>query len=285
MKIEIRRHGDSIEVELKEGTLRLGGGDEDGLRVPDLPPELVRLRLEAGLLSIEALSPLRINGVLCPPKVPRLLMPDETLELAEGVTLRPLSGSPPPPPPPSGGTLALLKGFLGTGGAPPPTVATLTCLTGLDLGRVYPLTDGENAIGRGERAAVRIRDRAVSRRHARVVRGPRGYELEELAHPNGVYVNGARLEGPRLLEGGEVLELGQSLLRFTAPPRPAPQPAAQPAAEPFRASPEDARTPVEEPPRAAMGPVRRALRLEWLVVALGIASALLGALVTWGLVH
>jgi pSer/pThr/pTyr-binding forkhead associated (FHA) protein len=114
-----------------------------------------------------------------------------------------------------------------------------------------------------------------------VVRGPRGYELEELASPNGVYVNGARLEGPRMLEGGEVLELGQSLLRFTAPPRPLPEP----AAEPFQASPEDARTPAEEPPRAVLGPVRRALRLEWLVVALGIASALLGALVTWGLVH
>jgi hypothetical protein len=201
-------------------------------------------------------------------------MADESLALAEGLTLRPAAARPPPPPT-SGGTLALLRGLLGGNGRPGAAsrAATLTCLTGLDLGRTYPLADGRNELGRGQRAEVRIRDRAVSRRHACLTHGPDGYTLSDLGSPNGVFVNGQKLTGPRRLEGGEVLELGHSLMRFTPPPAPPePPPSAAAASLP---------SPSPAPPPA---PPQR-LRLEWLLIPLGAALTLGGAVISWILVR
>lgn len=308
MKIDIQGAGESMEVELAEGaTLRVGGSAADGLCVVGLPPALVLLRANNGRLVVEPLVTLAVGGVPCPPHVPRLLMADERVKLAAGVTLGTCTEPSPEAPRAAGGTVALLRGFLGSSQVPVPTrAATVTCLTGLDLGRTYPLADGPNELGRGEHVAIRIRDRAVSRRHARIVLEPAGCFIEDLGGPNGVFVNGERLEARRPLEGGEVLELGHSLLRFTAAPKPPgpARPEAAPAEIEATAPFDMADLPPEEPPvTAPMGPPSRHEEppvtaplspryfqafarqsqpdYAWLLVAVGAVSAVLGTLVTF----
>jgi len=282
MKIQIHQQDEATEIALREPELRLGGGEGDGIHVPGVLPGLLTLQQDGQRLVLEAVAPLAIDGILCPPHVARLLLPDETVELAPGVTMRVLT-PPKAAPPPTGGTVALLRGFIGDAAEPAPSnAATLTCLTGLDMGRVFPLSDGPNELGRGEQVAVRIRDRAVSRRHARVVLGPDGCVLEDLGAPNGLYVNGQKLEARRTLAGGDVLELGHSLLRFTAPtwpPAPKPEPEPPPEEHPLEPAP-----PRDAPP-AVPEPAPRTPRWEWLLVLAGAALAMVGALVTWGLLR
>jgi len=205
-------------------------------------------------------------------------MSDETVDLASGVTMR-VRVEPKAPPPLRGGTVALLRGFIGEASEPlASNAATFTALTGLDMGRVFPLSDGPNEIGRGEHVAVRIRDRAVSRRHARAVLGQAGCLIEDLGAPNGLYVNGHKLETPRSLEGGEVLELGHSLLRFTAPTRSPALPAPAPDDQQAEAAPMD----TTSAPSTVHDP---APHWEWVLVLTGAALATVGALITWGLLH
>ena len=119
--------------------------------------------------------------------------------------------------------------------------------------------------------ALRLRDRAVSRMHARVRREDSGFVLEDLGTPNGVFLNGVRLESPAPLADGDVLELGRSLLRFQAAfdeasgeALPVPRPLVA-----FEDAPADAAT-----PRAPEGAPRR---LEgWLIA--GAVALVLGAL-------
>jgi len=72
-------------------------------------------------------------------------------------------------------------------------------------------------IGRGEKCAVRVRDRAVSRRHARIVRQRSTDFLEAMPDTNGLFINGEPVREATLLRAGDVIELGHSLLRYDGP--------------------------------------------------------------------
>src|SRR4051794_28213492 len=59
-------------------------------------------------------------------------------------------------------------------------------------------------------------DREISRRHARVSRGPDGVlTIEDLRSANGTFVNGERIDAPRALELGDVVKMGQTVLQVT----------------------------------------------------------------------
>lgn len=163
-------------------------------------------------------------------------------------------------------TGALLRSLLaGAWDAPPGNAASLVCLTGLDEGRWFPLVDGDNDIGRSEDVAVRIRDRAVSRRHARLRCTPEGYVLEDLRSPNGVYINGERLGGVQALEPGDVLELGHTVLRLNIP------------SETSLARSASGQSVVVTQKR------RRERRTDWRLIGWGAVLAVMGGLVSWGL--
>jgi DNA-binding winged helix-turn-helix (wHTH) protein len=76
----------------------------------------------------------------------------------------------------------------------------------------FPLIQGENVIGRGEEAAVRIDVGGVSRRHARIVAEGGRFTLEDLGSKNGTYLGDRRLEGPAVLEDGDEFRLGRATL-------------------------------------------------------------------------
>jgi putative peptide zinc metalloprotease protein len=80
-----------------------------------------------------------------------------------------------------------------------------------DGGRV-PVED-HMTIGRGEDATVRIEDPTVSRRHARIALRAGGAVIEDAGSRFGVLVDGHPLTGPRGLEPGAEIRLGNAVLR------------------------------------------------------------------------
>jgi len=74
--------------------------------------------------------------------------------------------------------------------------------------RELPLRGGENVLGRGRDASVRIHDKSISRHHARIeIRGGEA-TLEDLRSKNGTFLRGERIEVPARLENGDVIRLG-----------------------------------------------------------------------------
>ncbi len=71
--------------------------------------------------------------------------------------------------------------------------------------RTVALTREWTRIGRSLAADVRFDDPTVSRRHALIVRQPDGVRLLDDRSLNGVFVNGARVEGKALEDGDEII--------------------------------------------------------------------------------
>ena len=92
----------------------------------------------------------------------------------------------------------------------------LYVLSGSDIGRVYEV-EGESVIlGRGKEADLVIHGASVSRRHARLERGPGGWRIIDLDSSNGVRLGGMRVsEGD--IQDGETFRLGEVELRFRLP--------------------------------------------------------------------
>jgi hypothetical protein len=68
-------------------------------------------------------------------------------------------------------------------------------------------------IGRGLDNDVVVEDRRVSRHHARLQRGPRGWEIMDLASTNGTCVNGRQVK-QRLIDHGDIIALGGLEMKF-----------------------------------------------------------------------
>ncbi|MBF5041469.1 FHA domain-containing protein [Aggregicoccus sp. 17bor-14] len=283
MHFEFEHLGSTSHFELAPGQHQLGGGEGDAVRLEGLPAALLTLRVEGERLLVESTQPLSVDGVPLPCGVARLLLPGEVLWLPGEMRLRAVPGAAAER---GVGTVALLRGLLADAAAAPPCrAASLTCLTGLDLGRSFPLAEAVLEVGRGERAQIRLRDRAMSRAHARLRRDGEGYCVQDLGSPNGLYLNGHRLRGEAALSDGDVLELGHSLLRYQAPlaepAAPAAAPAADALAEPAAAS--DAPSEPMEPGEPVEARGEQGSRLEGWLVGLGAALALAGLAATWAL--
>lgn len=78
------------------------------------------------------------------------------------------------------------------------------------------LAPPELVIGRDASAAIRLDDRLVSRRHARVLPADGAWVVEDLDTRNGTFVNGVR-EYRRALRDGDRLEFGAWVLTFHQP--------------------------------------------------------------------
>jgi pSer/pThr/pTyr-binding forkhead associated (FHA) protein/tRNA A-37 threonylcarbamoyl transferase component Bud32 len=156
----------------------------------------------------------------------------------------------------------------GVAAAPPPEPsrapagAVLVVTSGGGSGRTLAVAD-ELVLGRGVTGDGKISDdRELSRRHARITRTPSGrVTVEDLGSANGTFVNGERVHAPRVLEVGDSVRIGSTVLELSeagmaaAPPRPAaparpaapppPPPAARPAPPP---PPPPAARPAAPPP-------------------------------------
>lgn len=263
MRLEIEHAGDRTQVELRDGIFSFGGAAHDAIRLPGLDANAFAVLIDGPQVVVESEEALSFDGVLAPPRVRRLWLAGERLMLNPSLSLHRL------PEASEGGrsdaTRAVVHDLFDGGEAAGPTTPRFLCLTGLDLGRQFPLVEGITEVGRGEAAGLRIRDRAVSRRHARVVHEAGRTVIEDLGTSNGIYVCGHRARGRTELYDGDVVEIGRALLKFLGgAPRPAP----------------------ELPPAAPSEPVQgaapsRAKAVEWLLTAGAVVMALAGAIATW----
>jgi pSer/pThr/pTyr-binding forkhead associated (FHA) protein len=81
---------------------------------------------------------------------------------------------------------------------------------------VHILDADESSIGRDESAVIQVLDNEVSRRHVIVVhdRAANNFGLRDCGSANGTRVNGHRIIGDVTLRDGDVIEVGQSRLRY-----------------------------------------------------------------------
>jgi len=79
------------------------------------------------------------------------------------------------------------------------------------------LTGDEYSIGRSHKCDVVIGLLGLSRRHARVFRMEDGaYAVEDLGSQNGTYVNDEKIEAPRVLQDGDVINFFEYSVVFTS---------------------------------------------------------------------
>ena len=126
-------------------------------------------------------------------------------------------------------TLAAAALRAAAGGAAPPA-AGLRVLDGPLAGCRLPL-GGDETLGRGADASLRLPDPAASRRHLRLRPGAGGVQAEDLGSKNGWELNGRRRRRDRLLRHGDVIAVGTTRLALELAPAGAPAPGA-PAARP-----------------------------------------------------
>jgi pSer/pThr/pTyr-binding forkhead associated (FHA) protein len=85
---------------------------------------------------------------------------------------------------------------------------------GLRSGSTLEIT-APTTIGRGPESGIRIDgDDFASSSHARIESRQDGVWVEDLRSTNGTFVNGARVTTERLLQGGDVVRIGQTELRL-----------------------------------------------------------------------
>jgi diguanylate cyclase (GGDEF)-like protein len=124
-----------------------------------------------------------------------------------------LSKSPPVPPLP--GTIRA-EGFDGQLQGPQPKRAFLTVIRGrADLG-VHAFIEGRAVVGRDPECEFPLLDHRVSRRHATIMPvGVDRYLIQDLGSTNGTRVGGSLIAGPHLLQDGEKMLLGETVIRFS----------------------------------------------------------------------
>lgn len=71
-----------------------------------------------------------------------------------------------------------------------------------------PLIDGPNLIGRGPDTTIMIPSMKVSRHHANITVEHDAASLEDLGSKNGTYLNGAKIQDPVQLNGGDIVGVG-----------------------------------------------------------------------------
>ena len=110
---------------------------------------------------------------------------------------------------------------------------------------VWPLDAPVTTIGRDPTCAIALADTSISRIHAQVTRQPAGYFITDLQSSNGVFVNSERLAGPTQIVAGDLVALGDCLLRC--------EPGAESSAENSARNGRSSR-PTASPPPGAMSP-------------------------------
>jgi diguanylate cyclase (GGDEF)-like protein len=97
-------------------------------------------------------------------------------------------------------------------------VPTLVIVSGTNsIGRTFRIDDGQPlVIGRSPSAHIPLADDGISRLHARVERHRDDVTIADLQSRNGTFVNGARIEAPRVLKDGDKIQFGSTtMIKFT----------------------------------------------------------------------
>jgi len=90
----------------------------------------------------------------------------------------------------------------------------LVLYSGPEPGQRYQLREGTLHLGRAPDCELPLDNRGISRRHAELQVSGDTVRLRDLGSVNGTHVNGQRLSGPVALSDGDMLRLGEVLLKF-----------------------------------------------------------------------
>jgi pSer/pThr/pTyr-binding forkhead associated (FHA) protein len=78
----------------------------------------------------------------------------------------------------------------------------------------YPLTEGDNVLGRGDDCEVSLKLASISRRHAMITVDGTRITLRDLRSKNGTFVGGQRIDATVNLHDGDEIRLGSVALEF-----------------------------------------------------------------------
>ena len=233
---------DDQQFPLQAGTTRIGAGAEADVALPGDASLGVLAVVSGGASPTISRATdgahVRVNGVLLGAE-PTPLMHGDKIEVA-GVELRYADDT-------KGGVTQFVSAseIAAIAGAKRSGAARATTASG---GRLVSLVDGKEftvsgtglVFGRDAGCDVVVAQTEVSRRHAEIVADEQGYILRDLS-ANGVFVNGARVQGTHRLARADVVRLGTEEFRFYADLAATPMPAAQapvpPSAAPTPALP------------------------------------------------
>jgi diguanylate cyclase (GGDEF)-like protein len=93
-------------------------------------------------------------------------------------------------------------------------IPVLLLLEGMEVGRIFKLTQGTHVIGRAPGVDIQLLDPSLSRRHARVIVHGTILVLEDLGSANGLLVNGEKVPRHTLVDGDKIRLGDSTLLRF-----------------------------------------------------------------------
>ncbi|WP_238385342.1 FHA domain-containing protein [Nesterenkonia muleiensis] len=95
----------------------------------------------------------------------------------------------------------------------PKSSALLIAHTGANQGARFLVDRDETTVGRHPEADIFLDDVTVSRRHVKIERTDKGFDVEDLGSLNGTYVNHDRVDRHTLSAGDEV-QIGKFRLTF-----------------------------------------------------------------------
>jgi pSer/pThr/pTyr-binding forkhead associated (FHA) protein len=254
--------------QLKQGQTRLGGGPDADVRVSDDASVGVQAVLELGsgdqvvIRRAGDAAAVKVNGVALGAE-PTPLMHGDKVEIA-GIELLFSDDRK------AGATQYVSASEIAAMAAKRSGPARATAATGGRLvslvdGKEYAIPDAGVTFGRDAGNDVVVAQNEVSRRHAGIAPAEGGYVLTDLS-TNGVFVNGERVEGTKLLARADVIRIGSEEFRFYADvapiarptaPTPAPAPAAPVPAAPPAPAPPDTATPPAPAPRPSPPPLSK----------------------------
>ena len=79
--------------------------------------------------------------------------------------------------------------------------------------RMHDLGEEVVSVGRGQESSIFLDDVTVSRRHAEILLGDRGYRIRDAGSLNGTYVNRVRVDSVDLRNGDEI-QVGKYRFKF-----------------------------------------------------------------------
>lgn len=79
--------------------------------------------------------------------------------------------------------------------------------------RMHDIDDEVVTVGRGQESSIFLDDVTVSRKHAEILRGERGFMIRDIGSLNGTYVNRVRVDSVDLRNGDEI-QVGKYRFRF-----------------------------------------------------------------------
>ena len=102
-----------------------------------------------------------------------------------------------------------------TGAGQPTPWGTLVVVSGPTPSQSFPLTGSEIVIGRSADSTIALQhDATMSRRHAIIRNNGQAVTLEDAMSTHGTYLNGQRVTAPAPVRRGDVMQVGQTSLRF-----------------------------------------------------------------------